>query len=59
MGIKNAVKANLSPIFLLFNDNNKLIGMITLRKKNNTGNVEECFAYAIPALRILKSYYCI
>lgn len=41
----------------LFNQNYECLGMITLRKKNQLGNIEECFGYAIPISKIneLKS----
>ncbi len=38
----------------LFNEKNEVIGMITFRIKGLTGNVEQCFAYAIPIDSILK-----
>lgn len=38
----------------VFNENNEVIGMITFRTKGLTGNVEQCFAYAIPISYILE-----
>lgn len=38
----------------LFNKKNEVIGMITFRTKGLNGNVEQCFAYAIPIDSILK-----
>lgn len=40
----------------LFNDKNEVIGMITFRTRGLTGNVEQCFAYAIPTVTILEMY---